>query len=555
MSVNKKVYIIFLLLSFSLPHFAFSQSSLSLSVTPTLFEVSVEPGDVWKSSIRVVNPNTYPLTVFIEPVNFNSNNEKGISNFIPIFEDDLVSGVTLAEWIDLDNKSITIEPQAVKPVPFTVHVPSDATPGGRYAALIVSTQPTLSDVSGSRMFTTQAVSALFFMRIEGDVIEQGSIRSFRTEKSFSNRPENNFELRFENLGNVHLQPQGYISIYNMWGQLRGEIPINPSNQFGKVLPESIRQFNYGWESGFSIYDIGRYSAEVTIAYGDRNRKFVSSETYFWVIPVAGVLVVVGAFLFILFIFTWLIRFYVRRVLLSAGISNNKIHGLKNHPDDIHIKNTQTNTLQSKSAVFFKNIINLQESGHKQSSGSEKVTVATVTWLRFLIMYRLWIVLLFLLLLCIIVVFMYFRSVMLDSRIYEITITDNESVRTISSEQLLLDTYLEQGYTDHDINIDFSEVVKLSKKDVHLVIVNVSGTPGVASSLALALKEKYGDISYSVTADLERIERRSVIVFKPEMLSVAQDLSGILKGALLSSYIDDDGSDNEITIFVGSDILR
>lgn len=59
------------------------------------------------------------------------------------------------------------------------------------------------------------------MRVEGDVQEDGGIREFRAIDSFLDTPDVTFSLRFENKGNVHLQPRGNIVITNMWGQREG----------------------------------------------------------------------------------------------------------------------------------------------------------------------------------------------------------------------------------------------------------------------------------------------------------------------------------------------
>ena len=76
------------------------------------------------------------------------------------------------------------------------------------------------------------------------------------------------------------------------------IPINAQTHFGNVLPNSIRKFEFTWKGEQSLSDIGRYKAVVTLGYGIEGRKFQSSATYFWVIPVKSVLMVLGGALFI-----------------------------------------------------------------------------------------------------------------------------------------------------------------------------------------------------------------------------------------------------------------
>src|SRR5690606_4502697 len=139
--------------------------------------------------------------------------------------EDMTEGTTLAEWIEITKDPVVLGPGQSAPVPFTVRVPENVSPGGHFAAIMVGTRP--PENSGEfQIKTSQIVTSLFFLRISGDVIENGMIREFRSTETFYSEPEVGFEVRFANKGNVHIQPQGEIKIKNMWGKERGTIPIN-----------------------------------------------------------------------------------------------------------------------------------------------------------------------------------------------------------------------------------------------------------------------------------------------------------------------------------------
>ncbi len=300
----------------------YAQQSQVLSVTPPLFQLSAEPGDIWQSSVKVVNSNPYPLTVYAEVVNFKPTGELGQGAFLPILAED-VDKTTLAHWIQIVNGPHTILAEQTKEISFFAEIPANAPPGGHYAAIMISTEPPREKDASLAVQTMQTVTSLFFVRIEGDVDENGTIREFKVLDRVIPKPEAEFSLRFENKGNVHLQPRGNIIITNMWGTERGVVPVNYQTHFGNVLPESIRDFKFAWQSDFSITDVGRYKAVVTLAYGEDGVKSVSSVTYFWVIPIKITLITLAVIAGFIALVVAMVRLYVRKMLVLAGVNPDR----------------------------------------------------------------------------------------------------------------------------------------------------------------------------------------------------------------------------------------
>lgn len=295
-----------------------ADQTLSLSVTPPLFQLNITPGEIWKSAIKVINSNTYDLTVFAEVNNFQPSGEDGQGSIVPREEKvDEASSGTLADWISITHEPIHIPPEQSMEVPVTISVPPNAPPGGHFAAILIGTRPPESSGS-SEVRTSQAVTSLFFLRVAGDIQEKGSVREFSVAHIFRESPEADFTLRFQNNGNVQLQPQGDITIYNMWGTKRGSIPINKNTHFGNVLPNSIRKYHFSWKGDFSLADVGRYTAEVALVYGQEGKQTAADQTSFWVIPLKATLIFVGSLAFFIGIIFWIVRRYVRRVLQRGG---------------------------------------------------------------------------------------------------------------------------------------------------------------------------------------------------------------------------------------------
>ncbi len=317
--VQRTIYIVLLLAVFNaLPARAQTEVSQTLSVTPPLFQISVVPGDLWHSSVKVINGNPYELTVYSEVVNFAARGENGLGRFIPLMAEELQDRATLASWITVSPGPHVIPPEQSLEIPLFIEAPKEAPPGGHFAAILIGTQPISGDGKLS-LLTSQSVTSLFFVRVEGNVQEVGNIREFRTKERFIDTPQTDVILRFENKGNVHLLPRGTIVITNMWGKERGMISVNNQTQYGNVLPDSIREFTFAWKSEYSITEIGRYKAVATLAYGEDGVKSVSAETYFYVLPLKGTIITLLSLIGFVWFVTWAIKLYVRRMLALAGV--------------------------------------------------------------------------------------------------------------------------------------------------------------------------------------------------------------------------------------------
>ncbi len=289
----------------------------SLTITPPFFTINVSPGDVWTSSIRVVNTNQGNLPVVATVMGFRPTDSKGHGMFIRLSS--LASDTdALANWITVSPSSAVVPPDGAVDIPFSITVPRNASPGGHYAGILIGTQPLdatgTMGVDGSHIGISSFISALIFVTVSGDIKEAGAIQEFATDKPFYQHPNVDFSVLFANTGNVHVRPVGQIQIYNMFGKEVGTVPINQEGDLGYVLPSSTREFDEQWQGPGNLLDIGQFTAILTLAYGTDGTKSVSQSLTFWVLPVGQLvedalilLLIVGAFIFFL-------RRYVRKML-------------------------------------------------------------------------------------------------------------------------------------------------------------------------------------------------------------------------------------------------
>lgn len=329
------------------PHILLAQSVQSLSVTPPLFQLSVKPGDFWQSNLKVVNNNSYALTVFPKLTVFEPHGEYGQGTFHTPTEDEN----TLASWIKLDTKAYIIDPGSSITIPFSVTIPEDAPPGGHYAAVQVSTEPPAKPSESQSVVTSQAVTSLIFVRIAGEIVESGTIRTFRVQKRLVDTPTTEISLRFENKGNVHLRPHGSIVIRNMWGKEVGSIPVNKQSHYGNVLPASVREFDLAWSMPFSVISIGRYKAEAILVYGEDTITHAGATTYFYVLPVKGTILTLVTIGLLVYALVTLVRRYIRKILRDAGVAVTETSEVITKDTTSRIKSVYERPLKNTATVI------------------------------------------------------------------------------------------------------------------------------------------------------------------------------------------------------------
>ncbi len=514
---------------------AYAQSGLSITVSPTLFDITAAPGQVWQSELRIINSNLYDLTIYTENVNFGTDGETGRPNFLKIFESE-TQGETLAEWVSVDEGPILVRRQEAVSIPFTVTIPENTPPGGHYAAILVGTRATENTDGLIGAQTAQFVSSLLFLRVDGDIDESGRIRSFRTNRRISQKADLDFSLRFENTGNVHVLPRGEIEIFNMWGQSRGLIPINQGTNFGRVLQNSIRDFNFSWSGNISPLDIGRYKATVTLSYGDTASQFADAVTYFWVIPFTAIGLILGTIILIGSAVVWLVRLYIRRMLSMAGIDVEKrvIHD----PHAVVISKYSRATAPVRSTVR-----SLRKNLRQQDSLVDKMRA----FVSFAMQLRLFWAFAALILAISYSASVYITSVTDADREFTVTIQSDETstARSLSSEEVFFEQIEKR---------DLVYVRELSGVQVGLIplaIINTSGQLGVAAKVARQV-ESFGFNIAELTSDFSRQNTRTVILYTTDYQDVALAISRELGGALLSQVDTVPDKDIGITILVGSD---
>ncbi len=248
-------------------------------------------------------------------------NETGTPEFIINADDDSYT-YSLSAWVKISTEGIKLAPNESAARNFTISVPADAEPGGKYAGILFGTSP--PKVGGTQIAISNKVGSLILVRVAGDAKESATFEEFSTPTDFLENGPVPFTVRVKNNGNVHLQPKGNIEIKNTFGKTVETIPVNEGN--ANVLPESIRTFldsegnNLTWSPGGLT--IGKFTANITLAYGDPAQNLTDSVS-FWIIPWKVLLVLLLAIIITVLLLVLIIKKYNRWIVNRSQSSPSK----------------------------------------------------------------------------------------------------------------------------------------------------------------------------------------------------------------------------------------
>lgn len=256
-----------IILSFFIHHSAFA----ALSISPLKFEFEIEKSTTKKEKIKVTNNSDTAITLYTSKEDFISGDDNGTPKFVKA-EDQTNPEFSLSNWVEIEDKNVTLAPKETKEVAISVSVPQTAEPGWHYAAVFFSP----GSPSGAQVAVVQRLWVLLLVNVPGEVKIEWNLKNFKignlNEKKELTENENftklpiTFQTIFENLGNVHIKPSWKITLIDekgevlknigketlsspagayLWEKMVDYLPINDT--LWNVLPKSERKFQTTWE--------------------------------------------------------------------------------------------------------------------------------------------------------------------------------------------------------------------------------------------------------------------------------------------------------------------
>ncbi len=546
----KKLIITFLFIFFPLPILA---DAMTLSVSPPLIKNNVNPGQLWKSSIKVVNNNPEDIEVYVKVLDFESGSNSGTVKFLPeLSEQEKKDRVKLSSWFIIDTAPIIIPAFKSQEVSFIIEVPESVEPGGHYAAILVGTTPPEKTEGGSNVKVSSMLSSLIFLNVEGDVLEKGHIREFSTDRDFYFDPKVNFKVRFENLGNVHIQPRGELRIFDFFGKNKETINLNHNSEFGNVLPKDIRSWNFSWEGEGSLLEMGKYKAELILSYGNKAKETIDQTLYFWVIYPKPLAITVGSVLGILLLLFFTIRGYIRRSIkavqqASGVVEQEGAREVRAQPN--RVQRPVMAKTQEKKVVDLrasKNEVIMDDNGMGWS-GFKK--------------FAIFLLILLVVILSMIFYLKYYNNFSNDEKVIPVKQEDTvEEGLQVVSEDLPIDEEKELLKKEDEEKekkiiaeeLADEEVVEETKdkEDLIIKVLNGSGIAGVAAEVVDTVEQKDFVVSQIGNADNFNYEV-SEIRYRENYLKHAEEIKSILDRKAVVKKVSE--QEDDIVVIIGKSL--
>ncbi len=243
---------------------------LAVTVGPAKIEYRIDPGAIISDKLVLINDSGFKQTLYSDFEKFKEIN--GEKKFLP------AEPTELANWVKLP-KSITLEINEQKEIPFTIEVPKNAPPGGHFAVIWWGTAPPES----KQVSIVTRAGILVYLRVSGDVKEFAEILKFGAAggKFFWSKIPEDFVVLFKNSGNTYLKPKGEINVKNIFGSKRAVLAVNDVDIV--LLPEGEQNLRIAKKFDKPPFAFGFYRAELSLNWGEKPES-IQESVWLFVFP-------------------------------------------------------------------------------------------------------------------------------------------------------------------------------------------------------------------------------------------------------------------------------
>ena len=209
------------------PLVAGAKAPSGLQVTPLRSYPVQNPGTITDGNLTLTNYTDSPQQVLLSTETFKTSGEDYRYSF---------GSNDATSWVQYAEPVINLAPKQTKVAKYTIVVPTDAAPGGKYLALITSLAPP----PGTQKITEiRRIASLVYLQVNGLVTKTSRLLSFDVPH-LTSKPSFIGHVRIDNGGNTHFQSR--VGFYVQRWPLPGQGTYITQLQ-GFVLPGTVRQLS------------------------------------------------------------------------------------------------------------------------------------------------------------------------------------------------------------------------------------------------------------------------------------------------------------------------
>ncbi len=209
------------------PLTAQAKAPTGLQVTPLRSYPVQNPGTITDGSLTLTNYTDSPQQVLLSTETFKTTGEDYRYSF---------GSNDATSWVQYAEPVIDLAPKQTKVAKYTIVIPTNAAPGGKYLALITSLAP---PAGNQRITEIRRIASLVYLQVNGKVTKTSQLLSFDVPH-LTSKPSFIAHVRIDNGGNTHFQSR--VGFYVQRWPLPGEGKYVTQLQ-GFVLPGTVRQLS------------------------------------------------------------------------------------------------------------------------------------------------------------------------------------------------------------------------------------------------------------------------------------------------------------------------
>ncbi len=210
----------------------------TFSVTPMNQMIKLQPGEVFLTSITVVNSvnsaGEFSYKAYVVPYNV-------LSGEYDVDVTTMTGRTQLVDWVTILNPTGTLAPNETAEVELEIQVPENVAAGGQYAAIVVGVDDEKSRTqSGTTIRNVKEIASVIYANVEGETVHGGRVLE-NNIPGFAATVPVKVEAMIENTGNTHEVAEVTIAASNL---LTGETVLPTEFDDGKyseiVMPETTK---------------------------------------------------------------------------------------------------------------------------------------------------------------------------------------------------------------------------------------------------------------------------------------------------------------------------
>ena len=227
-----------------------AEGTHTMRVSPSISEVSLDPGASLEKNISVVNKGSVPFELKLSVAPYSVINEKYVASFEP-----LPGRPPVNTWFSFDvDETAKVQPGKFYDVKYKLTVPASTAPGG-YSAVIFA-ESTADTKVDTGIVAKNRIAHIVYITVNGDVKREGTVTVEPVPFVTLNTQQEVRDIA-SNIGGTNEKARITTKISDVFGR---NVMAETTERY--VLPGTKRAISLEWRSAsvFGIYKIER-SAE------------------------------------------------------------------------------------------------------------------------------------------------------------------------------------------------------------------------------------------------------------------------------------------------------